>query len=76
MERTVGSRIKEIAIAKALREGLPEPTAVEIAALIGVSYESLRKWTNEDTAPNRKRAAEIAALQAEATRTLDSIPPA
>lgn len=61
MKETVGSRIREIAIAKALKAGNPEPTAVDIAAAIGVSYESLRKWTTSATAPNRKRAAAIAA---------------
>ena len=62
MEETVGSRIKTLVIAKAMRDGAAEPpTAEQIAAALKVSYESLRKWSAGKTAPNRKRAQQIAA---------------
>jgi transcriptional regulator with XRE-family HTH domain len=60
MEETVGSRIKALAIAKALRDGKETPTFEQIAEAVGVSYESLRKWSAGKTAPNRKRAQQIA----------------
>lgn len=50
---TVGVRIEELA----KKQGLPPAAA--LAALFGVSYETLRKWRGGETAPNRNRAAKI-----------------
>lgn len=61
MVETVGLRIKQIAISRALAAGEEAPTMQAIADSLGISYESLRKWTTSATAPNRKRAALIAA---------------
>ncbi len=54
MARTVGERIEEIAAAKGL------PAAAALAELLGVRYESLRKWRTGDAAPNRSRQKVIA----------------
>ena len=51
---TVGDRIERLAKAK----GLPAGSA--LAADLGVSYETLRRWKAGDTAPNRNRAVRIA----------------
>lgn len=60
MQETVGSRIKALALQQALRVGRAPLNANDLAAALGVSYESLRKWTAGKTAPNRARAERIA----------------
>lgn len=55
-KNTAGHRIESIAKAKGL------PVGQELAAMLGVSYETLRKWRAGATAPNRNRAADIAKL--------------
>lgn len=49
MGDTVGQRIRRIAHAKGLGDG------IELAKKLGVSYETLRKWTGGASAPNRAR---------------------
>lgn len=61
MQETVGSRIKALALQQALRENREPPKAQALASALGVSYESLRKWSAGKTAPNRARAEKIAA---------------
>lgn len=61
MQETVGSRIKALELQQALRTGRAPLNATDLAAALGVSYESLRKWTAGKTAPNRARAETIAA---------------
>lgn len=51
---TVGDRIERLAKAKGL------PVGGALAADLGVSYETLRRWKAGETAPNRNRAARIA----------------
>lgn len=46
---TPGQRIKEIAAKKGL------PWGKALAAQFGVSYETLRRWTDGTAAPNRRR---------------------
>lgn len=53
MEDTVGNRIEALAAQKGL------PGGKELAALFGVSYETLRRWRGGGIAPNRNRAARI-----------------
>lgn len=60
MQETVGSRIKALALQQALRAGRTPLNATDLAAALGVTYESLRKWTAGKTAPNRARAETIA----------------
>ncbi len=54
MNKTVGERIRAIAAAKGLGDG------EELAARFDVSYETLRKWTTGEAAPNRSRQAIVA----------------
>jgi len=54
MAGTVGSRIEAIALQKGL------PSGKRLADLLGVSYETLRKWREDQAAPNRSRQAVIA----------------
>lgn len=51
---TVGQRIERLALEKQL------PAGAKLAALFGVSYETLRKWRDGDTSPNRNRQLRIA----------------
>ena len=54
MSTTVGLRIEEIARSKGL------PTGAALAAKLGVSYETLRRWRADGLAPNRARQRIIA----------------
>jgi transcriptional regulator with XRE-family HTH domain len=54
MSDTVGVRIESIAA----KNGLPG--GVQLAKLLGVTYESLRKWREGESAPNRKRQQVVA----------------
>lgn len=56
MHETVGARIESLAATKKL------PKNAELARLIGVSYETLRRWRAGEAAPNRKRQDRIAEL--------------
>lgn len=56
MSETVGQRIEAIA----LQKGLPQHA--RLAALIGVTYETLRKWREGASAPNRARQAVLVEL--------------
>lgn len=56
VRETIGTRIEALARAR----GLPEGSA--LAAKFKVSYETLRKWREGATAPNRNRAEQIAAI--------------
>lgn len=60
VQETVGSRIKAIALAKALREARAPLSQKALAQALGVSYETLRKWSQGLTAPNRSRAIAVA----------------
>lgn len=51
---TVGARIERIAHAKNL------PGGAALAAMFGVSYETLRKWRDGSTSPNRTRQKRVA----------------
>ncbi len=51
---TVGARIERIAHAKNL------PGGAALAAMFGVTYETLRKWRDGTTSPNRARQNRIA----------------
>lgn len=53
-QETVGARIERIAQEKQL------PSGSQLAALFGVSYETLRKWREGGTSPNRNRQLRIA----------------
>lgn len=52
-QETAGARIERIAQDKQL------PSGAKLAALFGVSYETLRKWRDGDTSPNRNRQLRI-----------------
>jgi transcriptional regulator with XRE-family HTH domain len=56
VNETVGRRIQRLAAAKGL------PSGKALAALLGVTYETMRAWTADGAkiAPNRNRAAFIA----------------
>ena len=54
MHTTVGQRIEALAAEKGL------PSGKALAALFGVSYETLRKWRSGDAAPNRSRQLVVA----------------
>jgi transcriptional regulator with XRE-family HTH domain len=56
MKETVGSRIRAIARQRGLGDG------AELATKIGVSYETLRKWTEGSSGPNRAPQDKLAAL--------------
>ena len=51
---SIGARIERLAQEKQL------PSGAKLAALFGVSYETLRKWRDGDTSPNRNRQQRIA----------------
>lgn len=55
METTLGQRIRSAARKREL-------TMQDIATRLGVSYETVRKWVNDQTAPTRARFPELAAL--------------
>lgn len=54
MGETIGARIERIAREKGL------PAGAKLADELGVTYETLRKWRQGITAPNRTRATHIA----------------
>ncbi|MBI5259795.1 MAG: helix-turn-helix transcriptional regulator [Burkholderiales bacterium] len=56
MAETAGTRIRRLAREKGLGDGQ------DLAAKIGVSYETLRKWTEGESAPNRARQKVISEL--------------
>lgn len=55
MQETPGARIERIAAAKGL------PSGEKLAHALGVTYETLRKWREGLTAPNRTKQQAIAA---------------
>jgi transcriptional regulator with XRE-family HTH domain len=58
MAETVGARVQRLATARKLGGG----TIRGIAAALGVSYETLRKWTRGLTAPHRETAERLGKL--------------
>jgi len=52
-DETIGTRIEAIAAAKGI------PGGAQLAKRFGVSYETLRKWREGETAPNRAKQAVV-----------------
>lgn len=52
-QETVGARIERIAQEKQL------PSGAKLAKLFGVTYETLRKWREGGTGPNRNRQVRV-----------------
>jgi transcriptional regulator with XRE-family HTH domain len=52
---TIGRRIERLAAERG-------KTMAELREALGVSYETTRKWSTGDTAPNRNRTAQLAKL--------------